>query len=101
MGFTGYYYYYNIGYCYYLSLLVLSTTFWENPLFSKSEAGGEVTPKKDGDWEAVEFYLVVTFSFYGRVLVGGEISSSSTSAFSPKLRTILLLLLSETSFSPT
>jgi hypothetical protein len=64
MGFIGYYYYYTIG-CYnYLSLLVLSTTFCENPLFSKSEDGGEVTaPKNEGDWEVVEFYLVVIFSF--------------------------------------
>ncbi len=63
MGFVGYYYYYTIGYYYYLSLLVLSTTFWENPLFSKSDEAGEVVPKNDGDWDAVEFYLVVTFSF--------------------------------------
>jgi hypothetical protein len=70
-------------------------------LLSKSEVGGVVVPKNEGDWEAVEFYLVVTFSFYGKVLVGGDTSSSSTRAFSPKLSTILLLLLSETSFSPS
>ena len=62
MGFEGYYYYCTYGY-YYFSLLVLSTTFWENPLLiSKSEVGGEVIPKNEGDWEGVEVYLV-TISF--------------------------------------
>ena len=62
MGFEGCYYYCTYGY-YYFSLLVLSTTFWENPLLiSKSEGGGEVIPKNEGDWEAVEVYLV-TISF--------------------------------------